>query len=183
MKRNKSQLYKETTWVINPVCHWSTCKCNNMQTWFPCFFSVDLHAYSVYIVVGSFWVVFSVNIYMLPYSHIVELRLVWLLKRDLATILPMKSKLSGKFQHFTAIDGSIKALKSSWISKNFKLKILKHFMSPKQQSNWRELFTPLAPPDESFLHLWNKNFWTAIYDLRRTDICFPNAWIKQFWGF
>ena len=45
MKRNKSQLFKETTWVITTVCHWSNCKCNNMQTCFPCFFSVD-HIYS-----------------------------------------------------------------------------------------------------------------------------------------
>ena len=32
-----------------------------MQTWSSCFFSVDLHTYSVYIAVGSFWVVFSVR--------------------------------------------------------------------------------------------------------------------------
>ena len=51
IKRNKSQLFRETTWVIATVCHWSTCKCNNMQTWFPCFFGIDhvhitlLHGY------------------------------------------------------------------------------------------------------------------------------------------
>ena len=43
MKRNKSQLYRETNWVITTVCHWSTCKCNNMQT---CFLGIDLQAYS-----------------------------------------------------------------------------------------------------------------------------------------
>ena len=40
MTRNKSHLFKETTWVITIVCHWSACKCNNMQTWIPCFFGI-----------------------------------------------------------------------------------------------------------------------------------------------
>ena len=31
--------------------------------------------------------------------------------RNLATLLPLKSKLSGKFERFNAIDGSIKMLK------------------------------------------------------------------------
>ena len=43
----------------------------------------------------------------------------WLLMKNLATILSLKSKLSGKFQCFNAIEGSIKMLKNSWISKNF----------------------------------------------------------------
>ena len=42
----------------------------------------------------------------------------WLLMRNIATILPLKSKFSGKFQCFSAIDGSIEMLKNSWISKN-----------------------------------------------------------------
>ena len=43
-------------------------------------------------------------------THFFERKL--LLKRNLATILPLKSKLSGKFQSFNAIDGSIKMLKN-----------------------------------------------------------------------
>ena len=43
----------------------------------------------------------------------------WLLMRNLVSILPLWSKLSGKFWHFNAIDGSIKMLKKSWIFKNF----------------------------------------------------------------
>ena len=42
----------------------------------------------------------------------------WLLTRKLVTILPLKSKLSRKFQRFNAIDRSIKMLKNSWIFKN-----------------------------------------------------------------
>ena len=36
-----------------------------------------------------------------------------LFMRTLATILPLKPKLSGKFQRFNAIDGSIKMMKNS----------------------------------------------------------------------
>ena len=44
----------------------------------------------------------------------------WLLIRNLAAILPLKSKLSGKRPRFIAIDRSIKMLKNIWIFKNFK---------------------------------------------------------------
>ena len=43
----------------------------------------------------------------------------WLLMRNSATILPLKSKLSLKFQRFNTIDGNIEMLKNSWTSKNF----------------------------------------------------------------
>ena len=36
-----------------------------------------------------------------------------LFMRNLATILPLKSKLSRKFQRFNAIDGGIKTMKNS----------------------------------------------------------------------
>ena len=53
----------------------------------------------------------------------------WLLKRNLATILPLKSKLPGKFQRFNAIDGSIEILKNSQISKpSIKVKNFKTFL-------------------------------------------------------
>ena len=41
--------------------------------------------------------------------------------RNLTTILPMKSKLYGKFQRFNAIDGSIEMLKMAEFT-NFQLK-------------------------------------------------------------
>ena len=71
--------------------------------------------------------------------------------------------MSGKFQHFNAIDGSIEMLKYRWISKNFNSneKFEKHFTSPKEPSAWQKLFSP--PPDKSFLRLWNKNVRTKIY--------------------
>ena len=60
----------------------------------------------------------------------------WLLKKNLIAILPLKSKSSWKFQSFNAIDGSIKKLKSCWISKNFnycKMKNFKTFFSSYKQ--------------------------------------------------
>ena len=39
--------------------------------------------------------------------------------RNLVTILPLKSKLSGKFQRFNVIDGNMEMMKNNWISKNF----------------------------------------------------------------
>ena len=53
---------------------------------------------------------------LLFYCHII---LFWeksVFVRNLSTILPLKSKLCGKFQCFNAIDGSIEMLKNSWIS-------------------------------------------------------------------
>ena len=45
----------------------------------------------------------------------------WLHMRNSVTILPLKFKLSGKFQRFNTADGSIEMLKNNWILKNFSL--------------------------------------------------------------
>ena len=45
----------------------------------------------------------------------------WPIMRNLTTVLPLKPKLSGQFQGFNAVDGSIEMLKSGWISKNLNL--------------------------------------------------------------
>ena len=44
---------------------------------------------------------------------LLHIKTMWRYKRNLATILPLKSKLSEKFQRFNAIDKSIKMLKKS----------------------------------------------------------------------
>ena len=49
----------------------------------------------------------------------------WLFMRNLATILPLKSKLSGIFQRFNAMYGSIAMLKIGWISS-----FVRHFTRP-----------------------------------------------------
>ena len=62
------------------------------------------------------------------------------LKRNLATILPLKSKLSGKFQSFNTIDGSIGMLKNSWISQiSIKMKKFKTFYKVKTVSHLKKI--------------------------------------------
>ena len=80
--------------------------------------------------------------------------------RNLATVLPLKSKLSGELQRFSAVNGSMEMLINNWISKKIKLKwtILKHFQ---QWAALRKLLCP--PPDKNFLRHWNKNFLTEIH--------------------
>ena len=63
-----------------------------------------------------FWMAPFLISYFFVLSFYIEIK--WLI-RNLATILPFKSKLSGTFQRFNAIDRSIEMLKNSWIFKNF----------------------------------------------------------------
>ena len=78
--------------------------------------------------------------------------------RNLAIIVPLKSKLSGKFQRFSTIDESIEKLKNSWISKNSKLneKLYNILQDPNRESP-KKIFQPpsssLIPPDKILLHL------------------------------
>ena len=90
----------------------------------------------------------------------------WLLLRNLAIILLLKSKLSGKFYRFNGIDESIEILKNSWISKNFiKVKNCKTFYETQTASHLKEVFSlppPLILPD-ILLRLWNKNVLKETY--------------------
>ena len=56
---------------------------------------------------------------MILLSYHFRLREIRLLTRKLAIILPLKSKLSGKIQRFSAIDGSIEMLKIVELPKSF----------------------------------------------------------------
>ena len=105
----------------------------------------------------------------------------WLLIRNSTIILPLKSKLSAKFQRFNAIDGSIKMLKISWIWKKnqLKWKVVKHFTRASKET----IQGPANPPplDKTLLCLWNKNFLTEIY--RNTYyICVQTASRMSFLG-
>ena len=77
----------------------------------------------------------------------------WLFMRNLVTIVPLKFKLSGKFQQFNAIDGSMKILKYSWISKYFN----------SNEKFWNILRDPNSdPPWRSYspsLFLCHTKFW------------------------
>ena len=79
----------------------------------------------------------------------------WLLMRSLATILPLKSKLSEKFQRFNILDRF-----------SIKMKNCKTLYEVQTTSRLKEIFQPLPThpsPDKILLCLWNKNFITEIY--------------------
>ena len=85
--------------------------------------------------------------------------------RNLTIILPLtlKSKLPGKFQRFSAIDGSSEMLKNSWISKKFQLKrkIKNEVHEAETASKSKEIIPPPTtptPPDKTLLRLCNKIF-------------------------
>ena len=78
-----------------------------------------------------------------------------MLMRNLATILPLKSKLYGKFQCFNAIDGNIEMLQNS-----YEAQTVNHFKEIIQPYSFHIL------SDKISLRLWNKNFlgrYTEIY--------------------
>ena len=109
----------------------------------------------------------------------------WLFMGNIITILPLKSKLSGKFLLFNSIDGRVEMLQNSWLNvQKFQLKwkFLKHFTRPKQRAALRKLFS--TSPYKSFLLLPNPSPNPNPYgDLQEyTDICFPSASRMQFLG-
>ena len=72
--------------------------------------------------------------------------------RNLATILPLKSKLYGKFKCFNAINGNIEMLQNS-----YEVQTVNHLKEIIQPYPFHIL------SDKISLHLWNKNFLREIY--------------------
>ena len=109
----------------------------------------------------TFWMALCLICYFIVILFYIRRK--WLLMRNLATILPLKSKLPGKLQHFNAIAGSAEMLKVVEFPKvPIKMKKCKHFTRQKQPVALRKSFS-LPSPDEISLRLWNKNFLTEIY--------------------
>ena len=92
----------------------------------------------------TFWIAPWLICYFIVLLFSVEK--TWLLMRNLATISPLKYRLSGKFQRFNAIDGRSKCWK---IVAFPKWKIVKHFTRPKQQAALKKLFS--LPPSQPLL--------------------------------
>ena len=111
-----------------------------------------------------------------------RLRYFRLPMRNLGIIWPLKSKLSGKFQRFSAIDGSIEMLKNSWISKKIQLneKLKYRSTRPKQWGPLKKSsHLPPSPPHQIKSYYV---FGTKIFLIRYTEIyknllskCFKNA--------
>ena len=105
--------------------------------------------------------------------------------RNLVTILPLKSKLSGKFQRFNVTDGSIEMLKKAEFPKaSIRRKNCKTFYEAQTASCSKEIFQ--APPNPLSTRL---NLATSLeqkfsdrYIQKYTDICFQSASRMQFLG-
>ena len=95
-----------------------------------------------YLLNGS---ILNLFVFCLFFVILFYIAIKWLLMRNVASVLPLKSKLSGKFQRFNAINRCIEMLKIVKFSKiSIKIKIVKHFSSPKQWTALRNLFS--LPP-------------------------------------
>ena len=95
-----------------------------------------------YLLNGS---ILNLFVFCLFFIILFYIAIKWLLMRNVASVLPLKSKLSGKFQRFNAINRCIEMLKIVKFSKiSIKIKIVKHFASPKQWTALRNLFS--LPP-------------------------------------
>ena len=91
----------------------------------------------------TFWIVPCLLCYFIVILFYIERK--WLLMRNLVTILPLKFKLSGKFQRFNAIERSIEMLKNSWISKkSIKMKNCKTFYKA-QTVSLKKTIQPFPP--------------------------------------
>ena len=81
--------------------------------------------------------------------------------KSLATILPLKSKLSGKFQRCNVIE-IVEFPKMS-----IKIKTFKTFCESQTTIHLKKIIRNRLPPpplpDKSFLRLWYKSFQTLIY--------------------
>ena len=91
--------------------------------------------------------------------------------KNLATILSLKSKLLGKFQRFSAIDGCIEMLKNSWISK---MENDKTFYEAQTASSLNEIIQFPRSVEQKFLYGDIQGY---------SDVCFPSASRMQFLGF
>ena len=99
----------------------------------------------------AFWMVPYLICYFFVILIYIERK--WLLIGNLVRILPLKSKLSGKFQRFNAVDGSIKMLKIAEFSKiSIKTKNCKIFYKAQTTSRLKEI---IQPPTIPSLTRWN----------------------------
>ena len=87
----------------------------------------------------------------------------WLLMRNVAAILPLKSKLYGKFQRFNAINRSTKMLKTVEFSKiSIRIKNCKTFCKAQTAKRLKK-FIQLRRYIEIYRHLLSKCFKNAVF--------------------
>ena len=127
--------------------------------------------------VNTFWMDLCSICYFVVILFYIERK--WLLMRNLARILPWKSKLSGKFQRFSAIDGELlKCWKRVEFPKiSIKMKNCKTFCEAQTASRLMEIVQPPTKPNPT-----QKNLTTSLEqkfsygDIQKyMDICFQRA--------
>ena len=133
-----------------------------------------------YLLNGS---ILNLFVFCLFFVILFYIEIKWLLMRNVASVLLLKSKLSGKFQRFNAINRCIEMLKIVKFSKiPIKIKIVKHFASPEQWTALRNLFSlPLShlSPSTTRTNLTTSRkqfFFKEIYRNRHLlSKCFKNV--------
>ena len=112
----------------------------------------------------TFWMALCLICYFIAIFYIER---KWIFLRNLASILSLKSKLSGKFQRFNAIDGSSKCWKIVEFPKlSIKMKNCEIFYKAETASclkNIQPSPNPPIPADKILLHFWNNKLFTEIY--------------------
>ena len=122
--------------------------------------------------------------YFIVISFYIERK--WLFMTNLARILPLKCKSSGKFRCFNAIDGSIKMLNLVEFTKiSIKMKNCKIFYEAQKTSRLNEIIQPPPtpphpPPSDKILlslflrinteikgHLLSKCFKNAVFGVKK----------------
>ena len=122
----------------------------------------------------TFWIVPCVICYFIVILFILSKSdlLSETLGTVLATILPLISKLCGKFQHFDVTDGNIEMLKNTF---HLKWKVVKHFTGQELLVALRKLFSLLAPHHIKAYYVARTKFFSPRY----TEIC-RNLLSKRF---
>ena len=111
----------------------------------------------------TFWMVPCSICYFIVILFHIEKK--WLPMINLATILPLKSKFSGKLQRFNATDTSIEMQECSfWTSRNSALQMF--FLTPN-----RKMFAGKFVKWESFLAVFRKHivFYVMWVEVRKTS--------------
>ena len=113
------------------------------------------------------------------YCHIIFYWEKVIFLRNLVTILPLKSKFSGKFQRFNATDGYIEMLKNSWISISIKTKNSKTSYEAQIMSRFKKIIQPPPTPSHQIKSYYV--FETKIFLGRFTELYrdFLSKWYKN----
>ena len=139
-----------------------------------------------YLLNGS---ILNLFVFCLFFVILFYIEIKWLLMRNVASVLLLKSKLSGKFQRFNAINRCIEMLKIVEFSKiSIKIQNCKTFCKAQTTNRLNNFFqSPSIPPPttipqgQTLLRLRNNFFLRRYIEIYRHLLskCFKNAVIGR----